>query len=195
VSDRRSRSAAALAALVAIPVALLVGVGVFAGLGGFRADRAAPTPSAPTPSAPTAASAPQATTPVPAPAAALDPPAARACRKLVSALPRAVRDRQRRPVTDGAGQNAAYGDPAITLACGAPPPSVPPTDNLYTLDEVCWHAAQTPQATVWTTVDREIPVRVTMPRAYETPGQWVIAFSAPVAAAVPRLPSPPGGCA
>jgi GNAT superfamily N-acetyltransferase len=36
----------------------------------------------------------------------------------VSQLPATVRDLTQRPVTAGAEQNAAYGDPALTVACG-----------------------------------------------------------------------------
>ena len=38
-------------------------------------------------------------------------------------------------------------------------------------------------------------VRVTVPGSYAAPGQWVIEFSGPVAAALPRTGTVPVGCA
>jgi hypothetical protein len=116
------------------------------------------------------------------------------CRALLSRLPDALRDRQRRPVTSGPEQNAAYGDPAITLACGGPAASVDPAALVYPLSGVCWYAVEGPNATVWTTVDREVPVTVTVPKGYTQPGQWVIEFSPAVATAVPKSTSKPTGC-
>jgi hypothetical protein len=43
-------------------------------------------------------------------------------------------------------------------------------------------------------VDREVPVRVSVPRRYDPPAQWVIVFSAPVLSTVPSASSRPGGC-
>jgi hypothetical protein len=190
VTDQISRGAARLATVLALPAALLAGVLVFAGLGGFDRDEAAPQ-GTPTIAAPTA---PQPTTPVPMTATPLSPRAEAVCRAFVSTLPAALRDRARRPVTAGPNQNAAYGEPPITVACAAPAASYPPTDRVNLLDRVCWHAAQESAVTVWTTVDRDVPIRVTVPRAYEQPGQWVIELSPPVAAAVPTAPTIPSGC-
>jgi len=116
------------------------------------------------------------------------------CRALLSRLPYELRGAPRRPVGAGPEQNAAYGDPPLTVACGVAPARYPPTDKVYRLDATCWHA--TADGTVWTTVDRETAVRVTVPRAYDPPGQWVIELSAPVTEAVPSLPAAqlPFGC-
>ncbi|HEU4421178.1 MAG TPA: DUF3515 family protein [Pilimelia sp.] len=189
MGDQITRGAARWATLIAVPAALLAGLGIFAGMGGFGGDGAAPEPTTTTPR-------PQATTPVPMAATALSPRAESVCRALLARLPDALRDRARRPVTAGPEQNAAYGDPAITVSCGTPMPVFPPTDLVYPLDRVCWHAAETPDATVWTTVDRELSVRVRVPRAYEQPGQWVIALSPSVTAAIPRAAAGkiPSGC-
>jgi hypothetical protein len=105
-----------------------------------------------------------------------------------------LRDRPRRPVTAGPDQNAAYGDPPITLACGVPPISLPQTADVYALSGVCWYSQPGDGGTMWTTVDRETPVRVTVPGAYHSPGQWVIEFSAPISAALPRAATVPAGC-
>jgi hypothetical protein len=124
----------------------------------------------------------------------LDARQAAACRDLLAHLPGALDDRPRRPVTAGADQNAAYGDPPITLACGVPPVSLPAGAQVYGLSGVCWYSQPSGDATVWTTVDRETPVRVTVPDAYPAPGQWVIEFSAPVTATLPRAANVPAGC-
>jgi hypothetical protein len=189
VGDRASKRAARWATLVAVPVALLAGFGAFAALGGLASGEGSPEPS------PSVSGVPRATGPVTVAAPPLSARAEVVCRALLSQLPDALRDRNRRPVTAGAEQNAAYGDPAITVACGVPTPSFPATDNVYPLNGVCWHAAEQPAQTVWTTVDREVQVRVTVPRPYEAPGQWVIEFSGPVIAAVPSATDDvPSGC-
>jgi hypothetical protein len=191
--DAVSRGAARWATIAAVPLALLAGLGAFAALGGFRptgqdAGSAEKTSATTTP-------APHATGPVSMPALDLPPRAQVVCRALLAQLPDAMRDARRRPVSAGPEHNAAYGEPPITVACGGTPATYPPTDRLYGLDAVCWHAAPaTAGATVWTTVDREVPVRVTVPKAYEAPGQWVIEMSAPVAAAIKSIEDVPSGC-
>jgi hypothetical protein len=174
-------SARRLATLVALPIALIVGIATFWVLGGFTTDR----PARPRP---------QSTAPVQMAASPLDARQAAACRVLMSHLPGALRDRPRRPVTAGPDQNAAYGDPAITLTCGVPPVSLPAGADVYGLSGVCWYSQPDGGGTAWTTVDRETPVRVTVPGAYHSPGQWVIEFSAPVTAALPRAANVPAGC-
>lgn len=180
-----SRRAARLATLTAVPVALLVGVLAFWLLGGFGKAGPRPGPGA----------RPQSTEPVTMPAPPLSERAATVCRALLSQLPDSVRELRRRPVTAGAEQNAAYGDPAITMACAAGPvPSFPPDATLWGLSGVCWYAVERGGTSVWTTVDREVPVTVAVPAGYAQPGQWVIEFSAPVVASVPSAVQIPSGC-
>jgi hypothetical protein len=171
--------AARVATLVALPVALVVGLASVWWLGG--AGRA---PNARR----------QSTGPVSMSTRPLDPQRVTACRELLSHLPGAIRDRPRRRVTAGAEQNAAYGDPAITVSCGGPAPVLPLGAVVYPLSGVCWYAQPGTGGTVWTSVDRDIPVRVAVPGSYTSPGQWVIEFSAPVSAALPRLANAPDGC-
>jgi hypothetical protein len=116
------------------------------------------------------------------------------CGALLSQVPHAVRDLAQRPVTAGPKQNAAYGSPAITLACGTTVPSFAPADGVLLLDGVCWYATESPDGSTWTTVDREVPTTVTVPAEYDQPGQWVIEFSTPVAASVPPAAKIPYGC-
>jgi hypothetical protein len=169
--------------MIAVPVALLAGLLVFWGL-----NRASGTPVPTLPSV-------QASGPVPMSAPALSEQAAVACRALLSQLPATLRDRPRRPVTAGAEQNAAYGDPPATLACGAGSgPSVPPTDDVLMLDGVCWYAADGKDGTTWYTLDREVPITVHFPAAYQQSASWAIEFSGPIAATVRSITAVPAGC-
>jgi hypothetical protein len=186
VTDEITRSAARLATIITVPVVLLAGVLVFVLLAGANGGTGEPDRS-PSPR-------PQATRPVAMPARELGTRQAALCRGLLGQVPGTLRDRVRRPVTAGDRQNAAYGDPAITLACGTAVASFAPTDQVILLDGVCWHPAEGPGGSVWTTVAREVPVTVTVPASYDQPGQWVIEFSSPVAAAVPSAGTLPYGC-
>jgi hypothetical protein len=183
-SDPVRRHAARAATLVAVPVALAV-IGIsFWTYGGVNATNAAPTPSA----------APQATAPVTMAAPALTEDVAAVCRTVVAKLPETVLDLRRRPVTAGAEQNAAYGDPALTLSCGVAAPSLPPTSQVYPLSGVCWSTQTATTGTVWTTVDRTVPVAVTVPGRPDGSGQSVVPLSKVIVDAVPRLAAPPSGC-
>jgi hypothetical protein len=188
MADQVTRNAARWATIVTVPVVLVVGVLVFGVLGGFgRAERPAPSPSAPSHTS-------RATGPVAMTAPALNARQKLVCRALLSQLPGAIRELAQRPVTAGSEQNAAYGDPPITLACGSLTPSYAATDNVYPLNGVCWLPVQRPDGTAWTTLDREVPVTVTVPSGYDGPGQWVIEFSGSVATSVPAAAKIPFGC-
>jgi hypothetical protein len=183
VADRDTRGATRLAAVIALPVALVAGLVSVWVLGGFRSPHPATSP------------APQATGAVAMAAPRLSPSPAAVCRALVAALPDVLRDRHRRPVSAGAGQNAAYGDPPITLACGTGPlPSVEPTADVYALSGVCWYARPGRDSTAWTAVDRTVTITVTVPNGYSGQGQWVIEFSGPIVASVPASTAVPSGC-
>jgi hypothetical protein len=184
--DRSTRSAALWATLVAVPVTLAVA--------GFTFAKLAPDSPAAAPSPSASAARPQSTAPVELPAPALAERPATVCRALVSQLPATVRDLAQRPVTAGAEQNAAYGDPALTVACGGTPAIVQPTDEVWSVNKVCWHAVQEADATVLTTVDRETPVRVRVPKRYEQPLQWVTPIADAVVASVPAAKTAPSGC-
>jgi len=184
--DPVTRRAALWATVVAAPVTVAVAVLLLL----VFTDRpaASPRPSASGPP-------PAPTSPVALAAPSLPPPTAAACRALITRLPAAVRDLARRPVTAGPWQNAAYGEPPITVACGSTRAIVAPDDFLLTMDGVCWHSADDGGATVFTAVDRAVPVRVTVPTAYEQRGQWANEFSGAVRATVPPARTAPSGCA
>jgi len=166
------RSPAGTATLVAVPAALLAGVLAFWALSsGTGEERAKPRP--------------QASGPVEVAAPTLGERAATVCKALTTALPGAIRDRPRRPVTAGTAQNAAYGDPPIVVSCGAEQTRVPQLAQLLVLSGVCWFPEERGDDQVWTTVDREVPVRVTVPNDYDPAGQWVIDLSPAIVSAVP----------
>jgi hypothetical protein len=180
VSDPVVRRAARVAAFVALPVTLAVAVLL------IRVTGAPPGDDSQAPAA-------EATAPVSVTTRALAPRDAKVCRALLARLPAAVRGERQRPVTTGAEQNAAYGEPPLVLRCGAPTVTLPAAsaETVYPLSRVCWVPDRTGR--VWTTLDRDVPVSVTVPKTLSEPGQWVAAFSRYVAT-TPEGGSPPSGC-
>lgn len=187
VTPRPARTAL----LVALPVAVLAGLLAFWGLGGFDSGHSS---AGADPGATSASPFPHASDPVPIAAPSLASRPATVCLALRSQLPDKLRDLPVRPVTAGAEQNAAYGDPAITLACGVTRPSVPPTATVYVLSGVCWYPLTAEGTSTWYTVDREVTIAVNVPPTYQQPGQWVTEFSAPIVASVPSVKDVPTGC-
>ncbi|MEV4755270.1 DUF3515 family protein [Micromonospora sp. NPDC049559] len=189
--DSTTRQAALWATVVAVPLALVVAIVAIVSLSPGE-PAAAPTASA----SATASPGPRSTAPVAMAAPPLAERPATVCRALVSQLPDTIRDLAQRPVRAGAEQNAAYGDPAVTVACGVPPASYPPTDTLWVVNGTCWYPSDQSDAVVLTTVDREVPIRVTLPRAYDQAAQWatVTALSESVVSSVPSVKPLPYGC-
>jgi hypothetical protein len=179
--DRTTRTAALWATVVAVPVAVLVAFFTFT-----LVDRTSGTDAPPAASASAPVVVPS--TPVRMAAPKLGERAAQVCLAVTSQLPVQVRDLPARKVTAGPEQNAAYGEPPLTVACGVTQPAmcatldggagcVPLDSELLLMNRVCWYAKQTGDAAVFTTLDREIAVQVTVPRAYEQPAQWANEFS------------------
>ena len=191
--DRTTRRAALWATVVAVPVAVLVGL-VF-----FLAVKPDPAPQkaapAPIPSAAVLMTAPE-----------LSARDAQVCLALTSQLPPAVRDLKARPVSAGPEQNAAYGEPPLTVACGVTKPKmctelgqgggcVPLDADVLTMDRVCWYGAPAAIGTVFTTMDREVAVQVTVPSGLENPAQWANEFSDTVVNTVKSTTAGvPSGC-
>ena len=186
MADSVSRGAARTATLVAVPIALLVGVLAFWLLGGFGGTAARPTASA--------SATPTATGPVTMSAPPLAGAAILACRAFIAQLPESVRQLPRRQVSNGVEQNAAYGDPPLTVSCGVPAPTVAPTATVYSLSGVCWYERKATGGTTWTTVDRTVPIAVTVPGRYASPGQWTTEFSDTIVNSVPSSKTRPTGC-
>ncbi|WP_433391222.1 DUF3515 family protein [Micromonospora sp. KLBMP9576] len=187
--DRTTRGAALVATLVALPITVLVGAFAYAQ---FSPDE--PTAPTATPSATATTAGPQSTTPVEMAAPALAERPATVCRALLSQLPPTVGDLAQRPVSAGPEQNAAYGDPALTLACGGAEPAVGETDEVLIVNGVCWHPKQASDGTVFSTLDRETAVTVRVPGAYQPPARWLPLLSDTIVASVPSGGDAPSGC-
>ncbi|GAA2603927.1 hypothetical protein GCM10010399_38620 [Dactylosporangium fulvum] len=168
-------SPAKIATLTALPVALVAGLVVFWVLGGF--------PQQPKPASVSA---------VRVEAAPLDPDTATICRALVAKLPSTLGGLDRRPVTAGNEQNAAFGDPAIVLSCGTTKPAIPQNAQLLGLSNVCWFPEEHGDQTVWQTVDRKVPLQVVVPKAVD--GSWVVNLSGPITETVPAADPGPVHC-
>ncbi|MDG4785530.1 DUF3515 family protein [Micromonospora sp. WMMD1102] len=184
--DRTTRQAALWATVVALPLTALVAVLVFGQLNPDPVRPPAPTPTS---------AAPQPGTPVRMAAPALAERPATVCRALLSRLPATLRSAGQRPVSAGPEQNAAWGDPAVTVACGVAVPDVPDVPDLWVVNKVCWLAEHRDGGLVLTTVDREVPVRLSVPAGQEQTVQWAAPVSESLVASVPSVPEIPGGCA
>lgn len=178
-ADNATRTAAIWATAIAVPVALLVAVGIFSQI----------SPAGEEQTAAAASSAPAAVpgTPVEMAAPTLDERTAQVCLAVTSQLPTEVRGLAARKVSAGPEQNAAFGEPAIEVACGGTQPKtcatagqtgcVPMDTELMLMNQVCWYPDLRGDATVFTTMDREVPVAVTVPKSYESAAQWANEFS------------------
>jgi hypothetical protein len=193
--DRTNRVAALWATAVAVPVTILVGVLAFMTIQPENSDKTDKSPKA-VPS-----------TAVQLDERRLDERAAQVCLAVTAQLPTKVRDLPARPVTAGHEQNAAYGEPALTVRCGLPQPvmcaslddkapgCVPLDTELLLMDRVCWFAEQNDGTATFTTMDREVPVQVTVPGDYENPAQWANEFSGTVVKTVKsKTEGVPSGC-
>ena len=178
--DPDRRRAARLATFVAVPVALLVGAVSYAVLD------ARTKPGTPVTSQTLSTGS---TSDVPMPAPSLSATPATMCLAFIAQLPDKLNNLPQRRVTAGPEQNIAYGDPAITAACGVAPAVVPTGGEAFSIAQVCWYEESRPDATVWTTLDRQVPVQVTVPASYQQPGQWVTLFSNALVASVPSVPT------
>jgi hypothetical protein len=169
MSDPVTRRAARLAALIALPAALLAGVVAFRVLAGREGGDGASPPAATTRAA---------TTPVDVPAPSLAPRASVVCRALLAKLPDRLGELARRPVTAGAEQNAAYGDPAVTLACGTAGPTPPAGAQYFAINGICWYAEDGKDVRTWALQGREVPLVVRVPSAYT--GQDLVDLARPI---------------
>jgi hypothetical protein len=197
--DPTTRSAALWATVVAVPVAVLAGLLIFWRVvpsGEAAQPRPSVTPSAVTPTTAVRMAAPK-----------LTARTAQVCLAVTSQLPTKVRDLPARKVSAGPEQNAAYGEPAITVACGVPQPTmcervdgghagcVPLDATMLAMNGVCWYAADGPATDLFTTMDREVAVQVAVPSSYEQAGQWANEFSDAVVKTVKsKSAGVPTGC-
>ncbi|MBB2942158.1 hypothetical protein FB565_001871 [Actinoplanes lutulentus] len=195
--DPVKRAAAIWATAIAVPVTLLVGVLAFITIQPDNSEKSEKSQSLPVPSTAVTIDAPK-----------LDERTATVCLAVTSQLPAKIRDLPARTVTAGHEQNAAYGEPPITVSCGVPAPvmceslqdatpgCVPMDTELLIMNRVCWYAKSGGTGATITTMDREVPVQVTVPDHYDNPAQWANEFSDTVVKTVKSKPldTMPSGC-
>jgi hypothetical protein len=168
---RSDRRLAALAATVlALPVALLAGLGVFAYLGGFSHGPRPPARGTVTVTAPPSS-------------AAADP----VCARLLNALPPKLDGHAARPVSDAPNRVAAWGDPPIVLRCGVPrPASAGAAAQEFVINGIPWTYARNGTTAIWTTNKLPAYIEVRIPPEYQdSAAQRIInPLADPIAAAV-----------
>jgi uncharacterized protein DUF3515 len=176
-----------LAAMIALPIAMVFGLIVFFTFyGKVRSDAtASATPSA---------SASADTSPVEMPVPTMSAKDTQMCLAFIAALPTKLRNLPERHVTAGPEQNAAFGTPPITAECGATEPQVAPTAEVFSISGVCWYAGEGTTTTVWTTLDRVVPVAITIPNTYDGQAQWAAAFRDAIVIGIRSKPTPAYNC-
>jgi hypothetical protein len=123
--------------------------------------------------------------PVPRPPAAI----ASACRNLRDRLPAKVHGESRRATSPKSPLVTAWGSPAIVVRCGVPrPTALKPTSQLVVINGVNWLPVPPDRPVTFTAVGRRVYVEVTVPGAYEPPGDVLIELAGPIKAAVPANP-------
>ena len=198
--EKSNRSAAVWAAAFAVPIAVLAGVLIF-----WRIAPSGEPAAKPTPTSTALQAVPSA--PVPMAAPVLSAHDAQVCLAVTSQLPTQVRNLPARKVSAGPEQNAAYGEPPITVRCGVTQPKmcqtitpgqtgcVPLDADLLVMNGVCWYGEDGPATKLFTTMDREVAVQVGVPASYDQPGQWANEFSDAVVKTVKsKATDVPTGC-
>ncbi len=123
--------------------------------------------------------------PVPLPSLAPDQVAA--CRALLEALPRELDPGvERRSVGADPGRVAAWGEPAVVLACGVAPPDRP--DEPASVNGVVWSVRDSGGGYAWTTTELAVTVVVEVPDAYPNPAELVNPLAGPLQAALSPAP-------
>jgi hypothetical protein len=133
-------------------------------------------------------------------AVAVTPPApasraaAASCAALNRLLPKTVDGQSRRSVDPSSQLTAAWGDPAITLRCGVPEPTVlvpgspdydPSADEIYA-DGVAWLIEPVGSGYRFTAAQRSVYIELDVPPVYQPETDALADLSAAVIAGVPR---------
>jgi hypothetical protein len=123
--------------------------------------------------------------PVPRPPAAV----ASRCQTLHGRLPQKVHGQARRATTPKSPLVTAWGSPAIVVRCGMPrPTALKPTSELVVVNGVSWLGVPVDRPVTFTAVGRLAYVEVTVPAAYQPPGDVLIELAGPIKAAIPAAP-------
>jgi hypothetical protein len=119
------------------------------------------------------------------------PAADAACPKLMQSLPLELTQEPSRRVKSDTPYAYAWGDPPIVLICGVDRPAGYTVGaSAIQINGVQWYVDTTdPNTTVWTTVDRPVYVRISLPASVDSAP--VTALTPQIAAALPfREPTP-----
>ncbi|SDT32605.1 Protein of unknown function [Microlunatus soli] len=120
--------------------------------------------------------------PAPTPNAAT----AKTCRSLVSALPQIVDQQRHREVEPASDFTAAWGHPAITLACGVTKPAgMNAASKCWEVNGVGWYAEERDSDIRYTTLGRTALVQVTVPNKYTPQANALVDLAAPIKSQVP----------
>lgn len=115
------------------------------------------------------------------------------CAALSRQLPRRLDTLRSRPTEPVSARLAAWGEPAVVLRCGTERPAgfrlgVEP----LTVDDVAWFQRIAGEVVVWTTVDRRVPVELTIPAVYGGQGALLVAVAPAIKAVLPAVAIEPG---
>ncbi|WP_017580711.1 DUF3515 domain-containing protein [Nocardiopsis valliformis] len=95
---------------------------------------------------------------------------AEACAALVADLPDTLLGADRATVQPESEIMAAWGDPPIGLRCGVPRPSTLNMESeLLEVNDVAWFGQPEDEPTLYTAVEREAYVELTVPPSYGAP--------------------------
>ena len=175
----KSRLPAIVATIVAVPVAVVAGIVVFNAI----------VPEDPAPAR-------EDLSPVSVEVPALSDEDAVVCLALTATAPDSAGGLDARPIegdAHAAEYVLAYGDPAVVATCGVEPVSVEDTASVFKLNGVCWFSDE--DGAEWTTLDRQVPVGVSVPTDHEQPVDVLNELSTVIAEKVPAAQDAPTGCA
>ena len=115
-----------------------------------------------------------------------DPQTAKLCRSLIRDLPSTVDDQGKREVKPDSGLTAAWGHPAITLACGVGKPAgMNPGSRCWEVDGVGWYQQERDADIRFTTLGRKALVRVTVPNKYAPQANALTDLAKPIDRHIP----------
>ncbi|MGW5880175.1 DUF3515 domain-containing protein [Nocardiopsis terrae] len=103
---------------------------------------------------------------------------AEVCAALVADLPDTLLDAERASVRPDSELTAAWGDPPIGLRCGVPRPASLQMDSvLQEVNGVAWFSPPEDAPSLYTVVEREAYVELTVPPSYGPPAAALAAVS------------------
>jgi Ni,Fe-hydrogenase III small subunit len=78
----------------------------------------------------------------------------------------------------------------VVLRCGVAPVSYPPDAQLLVINGVTWFGRAVGKNVVFTSVDRTVPIEITVPANKGNPSDPIATLSIPIGRNVPVAPSP-----